>query len=72
MKIIETIDKLDGALVPPSNELPLLIEPGAVSSTMPLRTKLSELTVNRFDGDITMWKSFWDTSDIVSRSARMQ
>uniref|UniRef100_A0A1X7VMG0 Uncharacterized protein n=1 Tax=Amphimedon queenslandica TaxID=400682 RepID=A0A1X7VMG0_AMPQE len=58
-KIRETIHKLDLALAPPSKELPLLVEP--VSRTRPIRPKLPDLTIKRFDGDIAMWKSFWDT-----------
>ena len=28
---------------------------------MSLRPKLPELTIKKFDGDITTWKGFWDT-----------
>ena len=60
-RIREAIDNMDKKLDPPSKESSRPLETGITSRSKPIRPKLPELTIKKFEGDITMWKSFWDT-----------
>ena len=39
---------------------PKFNERGSAHRSTPIRPKLPELTLNKFEGDITTWTSFWD------------
>ena len=52
---------MDKKLDPPSKESSHPLETGITSRSKPICPKLPELTIKKFEGDITMWKSFWDT-----------
>ena len=60
-RIREAIDNMDKKLDPPTKESSRPLETGITSRSKPIRPKLPELTIKKFEGDITMWKSFWDT-----------
>ena len=61
LKSKKTIDKIDAVLAPTSRGLPISLgHAPSETRSMSLRPKLPKLTIKKFEGDITTWKSFWD------------